>query len=145
MRGNTIGKKLYLTFSAIIILMVAMGGLSVYELSRTTNAFGELTNIYHKISSDGKDINIALLAARRDEQEFISHRNEDAIENMDRSLMELRSLAERIIQRAEQVGLEVAIVEANNILKGADSYAAGFDQAVALLQQQNDKTIGIKV
>jgi len=124
--------------------MLVIGGLAIYELSTITNTFGELINIYQKISENGKDINTALLSARRDEQNFILHQDEASIEDMEISLMELRTLAEIIIERAETVGMEAAVIEAEIILNRTDVYQENFNKTVNLLKAQNDPANGLR-
>jgi len=144
MEESTIGRKLYILFSTLILLMLVIGGLAIYELSTITNTFGELINIYQKISENGKDINTALLSARRDEQNFILHQDEASIEDMEISLMELRTLAEIIIERAETVGMEAAVIEAEIILNRTDVYQENFNKTVNLLKAQNDPANGLR-
>ncbi len=139
-----IGKKLYSGFGVIILLMVVLGGFSIYELKYTGTTFKALIEVYQAIGDNAKDVEISLLSARRHEKDFIARRDTKYLTRMDETLAGLTSHSSTISDLSEKAGLTAAKESAANILTHTKTYDAAFKKVGDLILAQGDKDSGIR-
>lgn len=144
MKNLTIGKKLYVSFSVVLLLMLATGGISIFQLNEITKTFDELISSYQEVGDDAKEIQISLLTARRHEKDFIARRDKKYIERMDKTLGGMTSLFKEMAGDSERMALGTVSEEIQKASKAVASYKASFGKVTELILAQGDKSSGIR-
>ena len=121
MKKFTVSKKLYISFASLVILMVILGGISIYQLTSISDRFTEIIDVYNVIGEDAKEINIALLTARRHEKDFIARNDDKYLKRMEDTLKGLRARTEDISNKASGINLDSAVAAVEEILKATQS------------------------
>lgn len=67
MQNLTIGKKLYISFAVIVLLVMAMGATSIFQIDKITATYDEIVSSYQKIGYEAKDVNVETVAVKVDE------------------------------------------------------------------------------
>jgi len=144
MKNLTIGKKLYISFGVIILLVMIMGGISIYQTSHITAVYDELVSSYQKIGYEAKDVNVALLTARRHEKDFIARRDTKYIERMDSTVAEIKGHLSNMSKDGEKLGLDAIQADLQSGMVATDAYHAAFEKVTALTMAQSDQETGIR-
>ena len=144
MQNLTIGKKLYFAFSAVLFLMLIMGGISVFQLNDISDTFEELISAYQVIGEDAKDVHISLLTARRHEKDFIARRDKKYIERMDKTVGEMTAVLHNMTEASTRIGLRTISTEIQNALNAISAYKAGFGKVADQILAQGNKDVGIR-
>ena len=144
MKNLTIGKRLYFAFSAVLLLMLIIGGISIFQLTDITNTFDELISSYQKVGDDAKDVEISLLTARRHEKDFIARRDKKYIDRMDKTLGQMTSLLKEMTELSNRMALGTVAAEIQTALKAESSYKSAFGKVTELILAQGDKDSGIR-
>ncbi len=140
----TIGKKLYFAFTAVLLLMLVIGGISVIQLTNITNTFDELISSYQRIGSDAKDVEISLLTARRIEKDFIARRDKKYLQRMEQTLAGMSSLLEEMAEYSNRLALGTVSREITSAVKAIASYETAFVKVTEQILAQGDKESGIR-
>ena len=127
MRSLTIGKKMYLAFASLVLLMLVLGGVSIYRLTDLTKTFVMLQEEYSPIADHAMEIQIELLQSRRHEKDFISRKDPKYIERMDRSLKSLEEHSTELTNLAGKLGLTEIEEQSQTIAKDMGAYQASFN------------------
>ncbi len=144
MKNITIGKKLYFAFSAGLLLMLVIGGFSIFQLTDITNTFDELISSYQKVGDDAKEVHISLLTAHRHEKDFITLRDKKYIERMDKTLSGMTSLLKEMAGDSDRMALGPVAAEIQAALKAVSSYKTAFGKVTEQILAQGDKESGIR-
>ncbi len=144
MKNITIGKKLYFAFSAVLLLMLVMGGLSIFQLTDITNTFDELISSYQEVGDDAKEVHISLLTAHRHEKDFTARRDKKYIERMDKTLSGMTTLLKEMAGDSDRMDLGTVAAEIQAALKAVSSYKTAFGKVTELILAQGDKESGIR-
>ena len=144
MQALTIGKKLYLSFGIVLVLLLGAAGFSVYKLNQIAGGYEQVIGSYQKIGENSKKIQISLLTARRHEKDFIARKDKKYIDRMAKTDNELRILLNDTIQRANQLDLTAVATGGQNALKSADDYQSGFKKIADRINDQGNKDTGIR-
>ena len=144
MQNLTIGKKLYFAFSAVLFLMLIMGGISVFQLNDISDTFEELISAYQAIGEDAKEVHISLLTARRHEKDFIARRDKKYIARMDKTVGEMTAVLNRMTENSDRIGLNTVSTEIQNALNAISAYKAGFGKMADQILAQGNKDVGIR-
>ena len=144
MKNLTIGKKLYIGFGFVLVLMLISGGFSVFKFNDIARNYDELIHSYQVIGKDAKEVDISLLTARRHEKDFIARRDPKYIERMDHTLGEMAAHLEEMHEKSEQMGLAKIHEETEVILKALSDYQTAFGRVTDLILAQGNKDSGIR-
>jgi CHASE3 domain sensor protein len=144
MKNLTIGNKLYISFGVVILLVMIMGGISIYQTSHITAIYDELVSSYQKIGYEAKDVNVALLNARRHERDFITRRDTKYIERMDNTVAEIKSHLSHMSKGGEKLGLDAIQADLSSGIAATDAYHAAFEKVTGLILAQGDQETGIR-
>ncbi len=144
MRSLTIGKKLFLSFGVILLLMLVAVGFSIFQLADIAETFDELISSHQEIRDDAKNVLISILTARRHEKDFIARRDKKYIGRMGKSIEDMKSQLEEIGGFSERLALSEVTKNAKNALEAVLSYQSGFGAVVKLIEEQGDKESGIR-
>jgi methyl-accepting chemotaxis protein len=144
MNRATIGKKLYLAFSAILILIVVLGGLSIFQLTDITNTYDVLLSSYQGVSNNAKNVQISLLTARRHEKDFLARRNKKYIKRMDKTLTDMTTLLREMAEDVDRMKLDSIAAEIQIALKAVSSYGNAFAKVTDQIVAQGGKNTGIR-
>ncbi|CAB1075556.1 Methyl-accepting chemotaxis protein [Olavius algarvensis Delta 1 endosymbiont] len=140
----SIGKKLYLAFGAVLLLMLVIGGVSIIKLTEITRTYDELLFSYLKIGADAGEVHLSLLTARRHEKDFIARRDSKYMGRMDKTLGEMTLALKDMAGHAEQLHLDTVSAEIKKAVSAGVSYKAAFGQVAEQILAQGDKDSGIR-
>ena len=144
MKSLTIGKKLYVSFGIMIVLIILLSGGGVWQLKGLTHTFGELIESYQPIGQEAEKIQTTLLTIRRHEKDFIARQDPKYLEKMDKSVATLHHQAQDLAAKADTLGLAEIVAESKKIEADLKIYENGFGNIVKLIQAQGDKDTGIR-
>jgi len=140
----SIGKKLYLAFGTVLLLMLVIGGISSFELNEITQTYDDLLSSYLKIGADAKEVHLSLLTARRHEKDFIARRDRKYMGRMDETLGKMTSDLQNMAGHAAQLHLDTVSAEIKKAASAEASYKAAFGKVADLIVAQGDKDTGIR-
>ncbi|MBI9084008.1 MAG: MCP four helix bundle domain-containing protein [Desulfobacterales bacterium] len=143
MKNLTIGKKLYLSFAAVLVLMIALGALSIHRLDSITESFVTLQTDYLAVADLAGQAERTLLKARRDELVFLISKDPIHIQNMSETLTGLKKVTTGLSDGAKGLDLKKAAAEANTAGQAISTYQNAFEQVVSLMAAQGDASSGI--
>jgi len=144
MKNFTIGKKLYLGFGFVLVLMLISGGFAVFKFVDITHTYDELIHSYQVIGADANEVDISILTARRHEKDFIARRDPKYIERMDHTLNEMAAHLEEMREKSEAMGLSKIHEETEAIISALSEYQSIFGRVTDLIMAQGDKESGIR-
>lgn len=142
MKNLTIGKKLYVSFGLLIVLLLIISGISITKMNTVSGGFAEVVDVFTVLDENAMEIKISLLTARRHEKDFIARKDPKYIKRMDDTLAELNGYVENISAKAKQAHIDSSEVQA--ITASANLYKNAFANIVEQLSAQGDKDTGIR-
>ncbi len=143
MNKISIGKKLYFGFGLIVGLLVVLSGVSIYRLGTISKLFVELQVEYAVMGDLSRDIHIDLLTARRYEKDFIARRDKESLAGMADTLKALQGHTDALSGMARRLEQTEIANELEKAIQAKKTYAAAFDEVVALCDAKGNDTLGL--
>ena len=139
----TIGRKLYLSFAALIVLMIASGAGTIYLFTGVSGEYKEVIEVFHRIEVDSKDAVLLILRARRQENDFLLSRKKSDAARVTATLTELKKLVGGLQASLDRARLEAAKASAPRIIKSLSGYESAFGSLSGLILAQGDQNQGL--
>lgn len=136
--GVKISAKIYMGFGLILVLLLAMSGLSYVQLDGATTNFGTYRSLARQTNAAGR-AQANMLLTRLNAKSFIIAANEKtiaAVRERANTTLEIVKSAHKVIKDPEQLK-QLDIVQ-----KDVSKYIAGFERVVKLQAQRNQLVNG---
>jgi len=144
MKNLTIGKRLYAAFGIMILFVLILSGGGIFQLKGVTHEFGDLVKAYQPIGEAAKEIEITLLTIRRHEKDYIARKQDKYLEKMEIAVKKLHRQSRELVVQAEKLDLDSIAKESKKIGSALAVYEKGFNNIVALINNQGNKDTGIR-
>ena len=136
--GVKISSKIYMGFGMILVLLLAMSGLSYVQLDGATTNFGTYRSLARQTNAAGR-AQANMLITRLNAKSFIIAANEKtiaAVRKRANTTLQIVKSARKVIKDPEQ------LKQLNIVQKDVSKYIAGFERVVALQAQRNQLVNG---
>ena len=142
-RRMTVGGKLYLSFAAVMALVVLVSGVFMNRLDGITTKLFELVDVYGNIRTETQDVKINLLSARRFEKDFLATNDPQYAGLMSAAADAMNKNARNIVSLADASNQESARNYAHAIMVFMNDYHSAFKKIAEQVEQQGNAESGL--
>jgi methyl-accepting chemotaxis protein len=131
-RSMTLGQKLFGAFGVMILLMVAVAGVSQAAFVRSAGGFQALLKtVERRVERHAAAAEATMLQCRRHEKDFLLRLDNKYVEKHADAMAELLSEAESIQNLTSEAGMSEQSAAAGQVVEYAKEYGEAFQQLVA--------------
>lgn len=127
----TIGKKIGFGFTAMLILIALLLGISRYTLATSTSKFTQLLETETVVISHAYAAKIALLEARRNEKDLLYVSDDDLVKSANKFISQLRSELETVDTMVKKTADPKLVEVTPKLLSLSGDYQTQFQAMVA--------------
>ncbi|MFZ5762162.1 MAG: hypothetical protein ACOY8P_04475, partial [Thermodesulfobacteriota bacterium] len=141
---TTIGKKIGLGFTVVLVLLAVALGISQFAVITTTTGFTNLAETEMAIASRADSALIALLEARHYQKDFEFRHDEAAAKQVEEHIYQLQDEMDTVSALAKKVGKSSADELAQQVVTLSEAYLKAFQAMAAAPEEErlsHDATI----
>ncbi len=135
----TVGKRIVLGFSLVLVLLVVIGGISIWALTSASGGFGEYRTLARETDVAGR-LNADMLSVRMQVKEFVVTGSDEDHQQFDKAWSRLEDVHAEAVEMIAQPKLARTLKESHRLM---EQYSDAFAELVKVRQEIDATYAGV--